>query len=309
MARKEAEMIGAGAAETRSLLIEKTRMAVARLWLIDRKKEIASDNLRLLRTVAAVAKKRYEVGAASQSNLLLAEAETETQAADSSALIDERIAADAALAALTGDSGIGHFPVLEYCYPELSIPDSVISQAFLNSPELQMLKAEKDAAVFKLSAVRWSLLPDFVIGSGYKTAPDMDGAWSVMAGVSIPFAPWALPRQRASFRAAQSDLSALDKKMESLRADLRVQATDAYAQARRAQRQMDLQKKSIIPKTELSFRSSLSGYKNGTEEFTMVIENARMLNMAREKYAMAAEELIAAYTRLEGVACVIFTWE
>lgn len=183
----------------------------------------------------------------------------------------------------------------------LALPDPVAADARVeNQPDLASARLELEAARSEVAAARRELYPDFMVRGMYK---DMLGAtpddWSLMVGMTIPFAPWAKPgvdegarRARALEAKAGRDLDAA-----RLRAVAEVGAAEAMLEA--TTRRAALARDRLEPAARASLDAAREDYATGSVPFAEVIEALREVRRAREEYHRAAADALKAWAALE----------
>ncbi|OGJ87304.1 MAG: hypothetical protein A2268_01835 [Candidatus Raymondbacteria bacterium RifOxyA12_full_50_37] len=278
--------------------------AYNQLYYIDRKLDLVAKDRQLLQVASAAAKKQYEIGMGSQAQVLTLDIETERLATDSISLGLQRVSAAAMLTALLGDSADRVFAAT----PECSIavfqtlpPDSLALLALAQRPDLAAMEAEQAMALHEKDASRMAYFPDFMIGAGYRQrqAVDATDSWSIMAGITLPFAPWSLKKYSATSGQMQLAHASMQKKYENMKNMVKAEVLDALSNLARAASQLRFYGHTGIPKAELSLQSAIASYQQGKTEFSMVIDNVRMVIMAREQHALAAQEYLDALARLD----------
>ncbi len=150
-----------------------------------------------------------------------------------------------------------------------------------------------------ISMMRQEYIPDFSIAVERVTMPvDRMNMWSVMAGISIPFAPWSLSKASARVQEAMAEKSMRTSMLNASRNMLEAQIRDSYAKVESFARQTEFFEKSILPQSFQSLQGLLADYQTGRTTYIMLIDGYRMYQemrmeatMARMKYEQAVADL------------------
>jgi outer membrane protein TolC len=257
-----------------------------------------------------IARRQYEVGMGSQSDILRAQTEATNLKSEAVSLHQSRNSMEAMLnfklnrntlhpIKITGTPiptpmnwSLDQLkPILKKSHPELQGMDV----------NVRMREAEKKMA-------RKELLPDIMVGGMFKdmlkTAPGSHGGqpedyWSVMASMNIPFALWSLPKYRALNVQSAANL-------EQARLDYNEAENMAYARAHGAllkaastRELLRLSQEVLVPQAQQALESNLAAYQGGKGEFMGLIDSYRMRLMAKENSEMSLMQLMVSQAELE----------
>jgi|WetSurMetagenome_2_1015567.scaffolds.fasta_scaffold00110_3 outer membrane protein, heavy metal efflux system len=307
MARAEAGRAGMEAGEKgtaeQDALFE-AKVAFFRVYLALRKLSVNAESRDIVRSFAAVAAGRYEVGGGSLSDILRAQTELSRLEADGISLDQERLVAGAALNSLRDaavDSAVPDIPEIEPPVDGFTL-QQVLPIALVNRPELAAAQSGIAMRKSERAAAAWEYYPGFMVRGMYKQMESMPDDWSLMVGLSVPVAPWSLGKYRAATGRAAAAAAEADERLASMKSVVARQVRDAVVGVESARRRIALYRTTILPQAGQALRSTLSGYQTGREDFGALVEAQRTLLAARDEYHAAVADLLMARARLERAA-------
>jgi outer membrane protein, heavy metal efflux system len=271
------------------------------LYLIHRKLQVNTENRDIVRSFVAVAQQRYEVGDGRQSDILRAQTELARLAVDRIALEQERRSVEVMIGALCNkpvDPALAVIPEIEPPVPHF-VSAQVTKLALSARPELASMKYSIAMYNSEHTAALRELYPDFMVRGTYKQMTDLPDYWSLMAGLSIPVAPWSLGKYTATSKRALAQAGESRERLAGMETMIVAQVRDALARIEGARQRIDLYKTAIIPQAGQSLRSTLSGYQTGKEDFGALVDAERMLREARVDYHASVADLLTGRVLLE----------
>lgn len=307
VARTEAERTGKEYEALRLDLVEAVRLAYYQLLHAELLEEATVQNLTLMERILEIARARYEVGSASQQELLLARVEHGRIGNDLAELRSMRRRAVAALSALLNRPG--DVDVTAPLAPEpvpagdsLSV-DSLAAQALAHRPELQWarLAAARDTVALRLA--RKAYLPDLVlgveywVGEGENPSPLPDERYVVDLGFTVPWI-WR-GKHEAAVREARARLSASRYAVDQAANRIRREVQTAAAEVEAAAQQVRVFETTILPEATLNLESATEAYQTDRVGFLTLLDTQRSLNELRIAYHTAHVELLVAWAKLE----------
>jgi len=299
MARAEEDRAAmlANDAHTRELdIMRDVYYAAAEIYQADRDLEINAERRRQAALLLDAVRARYENGTGRQAEVLRAQAALSRAALDSISLAQQRASAEAMINALRGRSApnaIAKTPVA-VPRPAAGPVDDYIARALQNRPEILSMNANILMRQSEGSAAAKEWLPDFVVRGMYKQMLQENDDWSLMLGMTVPIAPWALKKPASlSIQSAYSVQSA-QSDYEDMQQMVGQQVRDAYFRMQSAYDRAGLLESTILPQTRAAYQSSLAGYQNGSGDFETVIGSLQMvLDNSEERQLMATQWLKA----------------
>ncbi|MGA2506592.1 MAG: TolC family protein [Chitinispirillaceae bacterium] len=299
--KKRSEMLDADKKTLADDLVRDVKTVFYELYLIDRRKEILLEKCNLLKNFEAIARKQYEVGMGTLSDILRAQTEISLITKDSIDLEQNRISAIAMLNALRNKPMDAVVPLLpEIRPPSLQlIIDTIMSLAEVNRPELASMKLNTAMQQAELKATKKEFYPDFMVRGTYKQMTDLPDDWALMVGLSIPVAPWSLNKTSAGARSSEALVSQSTQDYNAMRNMVASQVRDAVAKVESNQAQIQIIRQTIIPQATQTLQSVIAAYQTGKQDFLMLLDAQRMLLMAKLDYHMAVMNLLASQAQLE----------
>jgi outer membrane protein TolC len=124
---------------------------------------------------------------------------------------------------------------------------------------------------------RQEYIPDFRISVERVTQP-MIGmkSWSIMAGITIPFAPWSLSKASARVQEAQADRSMRQSMLQANRNMIEATIRESFARVKAYETQVRSFEYTILPESKQSLQSSLAEYQSGRTSYLMLLDAFRM---------------------------------
>jgi outer membrane protein TolC len=315
---KEGDLAEIRAEHAHHVHLEKVNEVIARLkvfyydlWYVQQLILLNRETARLLHQFAETARAKYRVGEREQADVLKAHVEIARADNRLIELRQEEQSAKAMLVALLNreeHDTLGLAMAAAEAMFEAD-PDALVKLALRNRPMLvhdSLAIREKQLMV---SLAQQEYLPDLTLGVEYVNKPvaGFDG-WTLRAGISLPFAPWALGKTRGRAQEATADLSQSESLYKSSENMVISGVRDLCLQAVSARDRLAAYRASIIPQARQAFEASLASYQTGRADFLMVIDSYRMLVELSEEALMIRwefERVVAELERmvgLEGVA-------
>jgi outer membrane protein TolC len=128
--------------------------------------------------------------------------------------------------------------------------------------------------------------------------------WSIIAGLSLPFAPWTLGKANARVDEATAAISKSSATLNASRNMVFSSVRDLYFKVQSAKRQIESYSGVILPQARQSLKASTTAYQNGRTDFLMLIDAYRTLvelSMESLMVRMQFEQAVAELERQVGV--------
>jgi outer membrane protein TolC len=282
---------------------------VERAWVelgfAQRALEVTNENVELLRQLAKIAETKYQVGQGLQQDVIRAQvALTE--------LLDERLRrraairiAEARLARLLDLSPGIDLPRTASLRETTPLPElgPLVGKLESSSPRLIALTRRIEEAEHRKRAAELEGYPDFDLGVGYRIRQDVmgdpvDGDDFLSASVTI-----RLPVDRPKWRAQVAEREALVRRSRaeyrSHRAALRDGLRARFADLERADEEIALIERGLLPQARQSLESSRSAYEVDEVDFLSLIDSQVRLLEAQLRLERAIADRRAAYAAVE----------
>jgi outer membrane protein TolC len=151
-----------------------------------------------------------------------------------------------------------------------------------------------------VSMAHQEYIPDFKISVTRETQPMIGvNTWTVMAGITIPFAPWTLGKASARVQEARADRSMRQSMLHADRNMIEAAIRESYARVKAYETQVRAFEQTILPQSRQSLLSSLGEYQSGRSSYLMLLDSYRMnqdmrmeATMARMKYETEIANLL-----------------
>jgi outer membrane protein TolC len=252
------------------------KTAYTELYRLDRTLAILEESLQVVRSLRDAVRARYEAGQGSLENLLKAETEIGTLAAELEAVRQERRSAEFALHALLGRPAGGSVgPATLPPVGTIPEPEWAEEAALRNSPELERLRSIARREQTRLALARKSLKPDFVWAAGYSYRGGIDPMVMGMFGVQIPL--YAKRKQWEGIAEQGFTAEASRKDVQVKEISVLAEVRDLLARARRAESVARLYEGGILARARSAFDAAREAYTAGRADFLAVLEDFRTL--------------------------------
>ena len=142
--------------------------------------------------------------------------------------------------------------------------------------------------------------PDFKVQFNHmQPLGNMPTAFSAMAMVSIPIAPWSSRMYKSEVRGMGYDIEAMKRGREAILVETRGILSGMTAQLLTMQQQLDNYKTKIIPALRRNYQTLMLAYEENREQLPIVIDGWEALNMSQMEYL----------NKLEGYYTMIVQYE
>lgn len=306
--KREAAELQADAARGRvagtwSELAAKIKTTYAQLYYLDQNERLTQEILDLMMRLEKVAQVRYASGLAAQQDVIRAQVEQTAMRNELIALDAERSQLQARMNALAGRPS-GRLAAPESMRP-LPPPESLrfevleqrarASNPLLRTEESQILAAEKNRELAYKNRY-----PDFAVGVSPVQYGKSVREWELMVEVNIPLQQ---DTRRAQEREAQAMLEAARSRRDVAANQVLAELYENVAGLEAARRTLALATDSLLPQSELTFRSALAGYESGKVDFATLLDAQRQIRQAKlnqVKAGVAAQMRLADIERIVG---------
>jgi len=283
-------------------VVRRLKSSYAELWFIQQSIALAVRNGTLLSQTLAVVRARFAAGGAGAEDVLRASLEC---ARNDNSLIGLRARERAMKAVIMSMAGrqardtLGCAVLPEPRAPVLP-PDTLVARALTVRPAIAHDALSVEETRRMLAGARQEYIPDLRIGLQYMTAP-MTGfnGWTVTAGITIPFAPWAVGAAGAKVEESEAGVRRAEAALEASRTSLRAEVTGLADRAASEAAQADNYSNSIVPKAEEALRGALGGYRSGRGDLLPLLDAYRMVNEVTLDALMLRMELAQTTASLE----------
>jgi len=292
--------------DMRLQLVESAKTALADYYMAQKALEVNAEGLKLLESFRSRAKDRYEkVPGANEQDILQADVELGRQRQRQIQFERMREVAQARLNTLMHvppDNALPP-PPRKLAVGELASDVAALrQQARSRRPDLQALedRIRSDEAALSLAEAEYR--PDFEVAAAYDTimgnGPTRDLAAQVGVRINMPV---RLARRDAAVAEAGAKLAQRRAELTRQTDQVNFQVQEAFAQAREANRVVELYEKTLLPKAKGNVEAAESSYVGGRIPFVSLIEAQRNYVEIQDRYYEALAEQFRRQATLQRV--------
>lgn len=290
--------------EARTMLRWRTSELAIDLDRVDRTAALIRQSVPMLRGLEDVARARYAVGQAQQSDVLRAQLESARLVEELMGLEAERQATVAQLNAIARRAP--SLPIDAVSLPPIA--DSVpvlavlVDRALRDRPLLSARRGLRKAAAFDRRRSELERWPDLDLGLAYGQQPMFGGSGtdrmlSLTIGATVPI--WSGSRQRQWRREAEAMEQMAAADIEMVRVETESRLGQLVAQVERDRRLMMLYRATVLPETRAAAASALSGYRTGVVDFEATLAGQLAVIRAETEVVRLASGRIRALAEIE----------
>jgi len=287
-------------------VIAKLKTGYVELWYLQQAQVLSRENLLLLQQLAEIARTRYSVGSGLLQDALKASVEVGKAENQLIVLGQKERGVVAMIRAIvdrpTADTlGRAVLPEEPVFTPSI---DTLQTLALQLRPMLQHDSMVVEESRTMLSLAKREYLPDLKVGVQYVTYPTGDfRGWSIIAGITLPFAPWTLGKAGGRVEEATATVNRSTSVYRSSRSMVLASVRDLYARVRSAQQRLRRYRADLLPEARQALRASFTAYQTGKADYLMTIDANRMyidLSMEALMARMEFEQALADMERAVG---------
>ena len=290
----------------RNDVVVRIRKSFFKVLLIEKKKQLAQDSVRLTQELFTKAKIRVEAGESAPYDTLrvkidLAEAENSI-----SVLNSEYEAALYELKLLLGrrkDDAVEIEGDLQFSSLSLD-QDSLKQIAMDNHPLLRSALATADGMQIKKKLSWLGLVPQFKLSYFRQNIRDKapPKAWGTEIGLSVPF--WAIMKERGNIRAASHELEAARWQIEVEKRKVLLNVEKAFSNLFIAEKHVTNYRDNILREVKELVRIATRSYEEGEMGYLEVTEAYKTLNRTNAGYYDALYAYLTAQADLDNAVGV-----
>jgi len=303
VAEQQAEAARGRVAGTWSELVSKIKTAYAQLYYLDQNERLTREILDLMTRLEKVAQARYASGLVAQQDVIRAQLEQTSMRNELIGLEAERSQWRAKLKALVGrhggdalatPEGIRALPAPDRLRYDVLEQRARASNPLLRTEESQIRAAEKNRELTYKNRY-----PDFAVGVSPIQYGKSVREWELMVEVTIPLQQ---DTRRAQESEAQAMLEAARSRRDAATNQVLAELYENIAGLEAARRTLALTTDSLLPQSELTFRSALAGYESGKVDFATLLDAQRQIRQAKLNQVKAG---VVAHTRLADIERIV----
>ena len=285
-------------------LAGKIKTTYAELYYLDQNERLSREILDLMARLEKVAQVRYAGGLAAQQDVIRAQVEQSTMRNELIALDAERRQLQSKLNALVGrpTSEILAAPeqIRALPSPEQVSFAALEGRARMNNPLLRTEESQIRAAEKNRELTYKNRYPDFNVGISPIQYRGSIKEWELMVEMNIPLQQ---DSRRAQERESEAMLAAARSRQEVVTNQVLADLYANVAGFESARRSLALTTESLLPQSELTFRSALAGYQTGKVDFATLLDAQRQIRQSKLnqiKAGVEAQKRLAEIERIVG---------
>jgi outer membrane protein TolC len=270
-------------------VIARLKMAYFELWLVQQNLILDRENARLMAQFLKIAMSKYGLGSVPQQDVLKAQVELSMIHNDLLSLRQRELSAKAMMMSILNraPSDTLGFAVIPEQVEFVANLDSLLDLALHNRPMIVHDSLGIVEGETMLSLANEEYLPDLKIGVERITSPSgAQEGWSLIAGISIPFAPWSLGKSGARVDEANATISKATALYRNSQLMVTANVKDLFYKVQAAKEQLGTYRTAILPQAQQSLTASSTAYKTGQTDFLMVIDAYRTNVRLMKEYFM-----------------------
>ncbi|HEY9208921.1 TolC family protein [Acidovorax sp.] len=303
VAQSQAEAARSRAAGAWVELAGKIKTTYAELYYLDQNERLSREILDLMARLEKVAQVRYAGGLAAQQDVIRAQVEQSTMRNELIALDAERRQLQARLNALVGRPTSESLAAPEQIRPLPSLEQVSFAalevRARMNNPLLRTEESQIRVAEKNRELTLKNRYPDFNVGISPIQYRGSLKEWELMVEVNIPLQQDTL---RAQERESEAMLAAARSRQEVVMNQVLADLYANVAGFESARRSLALTTDSLLPQSELTFRSALAGYQTGKVDFATLLDAQRQIRQTKLNQIKAA---VDAQKRLASIESIV----
>ena len=312
----DAQAAGLRVEELRLQIMANVRAIWWQAFYLDRALETVRSNRKLFREFIQIARKKYETGTGLQQDVLLAQLEL-------SKLIEQEISLESMrdhqgitlniLMGLPKQGELGLVSAMKRNLEELESRDYYFLRAETR-PLLMQKMVQLEAANKRLNVAEKDRLPDFLLGVNYgdrqgdnPNGSSRDDLLSVMLGIKVPI--YASRKQDKAIVQRTAEVQGAVYASQDVRGQVRGAISRSLTDYSSARKQFELFESSILPQSNQTVQSMLSGYRVSQVDFLNLVRAQSTLLNYELQYWRAFVDAKQSLARLEAAVGEVNIYE
>jgi outer membrane protein, heavy metal efflux system len=173
--------------------------------------------------------------------------------------------------------------------PDLAVPDSSL---LLKRPDIAAMESNIQSMELNKKIMSSASKPDFGIRVTHMQMLDMPPLWSVMGMVTIPIAPWSSGMYRSEVSSMTYEIDAMKQEKNTMLLMINRMSSEKLVMLANARKQLENYTSAIVPAYAKNFEAALSGYKQNTADFFILLDAWEMLLMKKMERADKEQEVL-----------------
>jgi len=305
----------------------KIKMNYYQMWLLDRQIEVQQRTLSLLNELVQNMQSHVMINRMRQADLFTIQAEVASEKSNLSGMYSKRVNLQNGVNSLLGRNDFTQaiktdstLPLTSFVFSEFQLSEQV-KQA---NPSLIAMDRMKEMNEAEITTANRELFPDVMLQAMVMRMPNgmiltagprstemiqqsvagmamqkTDWMYSIMASITLPFAPWSSERSTAKADEMRSTNLSIDAEKNAMQREMIASlrsALNRYTTADSLARQYQSE---ILPLTHQSAEAQTVAYQTGQVPITTVLDSRRMELMKQDDYLMVLMDRQMALVEIE----------
>jgi cobalt-zinc-cadmium efflux system outer membrane protein len=275
-------------------LINKVKMNYYDLFFTEQKLQINYENQLIMQNFITAAESKYSVGKGMQQEVFKSQIEFSKLQNEEYLLKQQKKNTLSELTRLTRtvinentkvsykNIDIEYLLDMNHFKLETYDTDKLVKYAFENRADIKALESKVLVNKTDLEIAKLEKMPDFNLKLGYKILNyDPNNAFTVMLGVSIPFAPWTSGKYDYTVKKSEVKIQASAEDIEIKKNEIRNEVVNSVNSLLSAKQTVNYYYTVMIPQTENSLKATQYNYENNMTSFLDLLDSYRMYQEAK----------------------------
>lgn len=302
VAELEAQSARGLAYGTWSEIAARIKTTYAQLYYLHQNEQLTREILDLMTRLEKIAQARYAGGLATQQDVIRAQVEQSGIRGELIALETEHHHLHTRLNALLARPPMAPLAEPEKLRPLPAParldPAALEARVMARNPRLSSEASRLQAAEKSRELAYKNRYPDFSFGISPIQYQNAVKEWELMVEMNIPLQQGS---RRAQERESEAMLAAARARHEATANQVLAELSENLSALESARRTEALTTDSLLPQSELSYRSALAGYENGKVDFATLLDAQRQIRQTRQTRIKAQAEGQARLAEIERI--------
>ncbi|MCU7494415.1 MAG: TolC family protein [Ignavibacteria bacterium] len=304
-------------------LIGQVKMAYYGLWMNERKIEVQKRNIDLYNNLINYLTTNYSVNRASQADILTLKGEIASSQTQLVTLQREFESGTYKLNQLLGrDLSSGDIKIAkEIPNDTLALTQAELEDMLANlNPSLKQMSNMVEMNKAMITANQKDRIPDLMLQAMVMRQPQgmiltsktdlsmlsmgmeepkTEYMYSLMASITLPFAPWSKGKFQAREEELYAGIKGIEYEKSDMQRDMTAQLKASVTKYKTAEDLLKLYSGNVIPLYEQAAQAQLTAYQSNQTSVATIIDTYRMLLMQQMNYYMAQADLQMSLAEIE----------
>jgi len=327
MEKRKGRVLEQNLGSTRVQLRARIRMSYYQMWLIERQIEVQQRTMSLLNDLEQTMQPHVLTNRMRQADLYTIQAEVASEKAKLNEMKSKRAILQNDMNSLLGRNDLTQVVEIDSVIPSTSFTSSefqLTERVKQANPSLIAMDRMKEMNEAEITAADRELIPDVMVQAmvmrmpngmiltGGPRSTDMiqqsaaglamqktDWMYSIMASITLPFAPWSSGRSTAKADEMRVTNLGIDAERSGMQREMIASLRSAMYKYATADSLVRQYQNEIIPLTRQSAEAQTVAYQTGQVPITTVLDSRRMELMKQDDYLMVLMDRQMALIEIE----------